>query len=517
MIEVRELIHIPSGLEPELLEHLEGRLLVQGADVHLTAPRNDIAGVVGFVDADDQAGRVVGDLRHRVADHAVVLFAVVGCDDVHTVADLEQRGRIDLLLLFVGLRLDVIGRQLVRQRHQLRGALFVQRGQDRHVVLRKGNVLASLEHTLHHLGRRGCPGAVFDEGHGSLLEVPLRQVIDELTHEGEDLCIVCGGRQDQLVVAERVLHCLRPVLSGQVSDLHVRHTPGFQLCRQHFRGSLCVSVDGGVGDEDAVGLRQIAGPDVIQVDVVSQILLQHRSVQRQDLLDLQGRGLLQNRLHLCAVFADDAEVISSRLAGPVFVHVQRAELAESVRGEQDLLRGLVGHHDLRPVNHGREHKVQLMLAQIQHVAVSHFDGLADLDVREVLSDHLESLAVADHGGLGIFLHEGLDRRGVVRFHVLHHQVIRAHAPQRQLDVLQPLIGLSLIDGIHDRDLIIDDRIRVVGHAVRNDVLTLEQVDVVIVGTDIDDGVGNVSVHTFLLYYSISCGPHRFCPYTNILT
>ena len=324
-------------------------------------------------------------------------------------------------------------------------------------------------------------------------------MIDELTHEGEDLGIVCGGSQDQLVIAEGIFHTLCPVVSGQIADGNVGHAAGFQFRRQHLSRFLGVAVDGGVADADAVGLCQVAGPCVIQSDVVLQILFQHRSVQRADLVNLQGGSLLQDRLHLSAVLADDAEIVTPRFAGPVVIfRVQGAELAETVSGEQDLVRGVVGHHNLRPVDHGREHEVQLVLAQIQHIAVLHFQALSDLDVGEELGDHVKGLAVAHHHCLRVFLHKCLDGGGVVRLHVLHDQIIRRHIAQRQLDVLQPFFCLGLIDGIHDSDLVVDDRVGIVGHTFRHDILPFEQIDIVIVGPDVNDRICDFLVHIFLL-------------------
>ena len=340
-------------------------------------------------------------------------------------------------------------------------------------------------------------------------------MVDELTHPGEDLRIVGRGRQDQLVIAEGILDGLRPVFSRQVADLDVGNPSCLQFSRQHLSRFLGVAVNGGVGDENAVGLSQIAGPGVIQVDVVSQVFFQHGPVQRQNLLDLQTRRFFQDRLDLSTILADDAEVVAPRFAGPVLIHIQSAELAEAVSGEQDLLGRLIGHHDFRPVNHGSEHEVQLVLAQIQNVAVSHFDGLADLDVREVLSNHLEGLLVAYHYRLGVLLHEGLDGSGMVRLHVLDDQIIRSHAPQSQFDVLQPLLSLPLVDGIHDRDLVIDDGVGIVSHTVGHDILALEQVDIVVVGADINDRVCDVSVHKNLLFSLYSAALAAFA-HTQLL-
>ena len=53
--------------------------------------------------------------------------------------------------------------------------------------------------------------------------------------------------------------------------------------------------------------------------------------------------------------------------------------------------------------------------------------------------------------------------------------------------------------IHDGDLVIDDGIRVIRHSVGHDVLALKQVDIMVVGADINDRVCNLFVHKNLLF------------------
>ena len=70
--------------------------------------------------------------------------------------------------------------------------------------LGEGQILAATELLLHDLEGHGRPGAVFDEGHGAVLEVPLGEMVDELPHEGVDVRVIGGGGQDQLPVAKGV-------------------------------------------------------------------------------------------------------------------------------------------------------------------------------------------------------------------------------------------------------------------------------------------------------------------------
>ena len=75
------------------------------------------------------------------------------------------------------------------------------------------------------------------------------------------------------------------------------------------------------------------------------------------------------------------------------------------------------------------------------------------------------------------------------------QVVRLAALQDGLDVIQPLVGEVLVHGVHDGDLLVDDGIGIVGHAVGYDVLTLEEVHLVVVNADLLDVVGDMHSHS----------------------
>ena len=111
--------------------------------------------------------------------------------------------------------------------------------------------------------------------------------------------------------------------------------------------------------------------------------------------------------------------------------------------------------------------------------------------------HHKGLGVAHHGNLGILFYKSLNGGGVVRLHVLHYQIIRQAGTQNLVDVLQPLFSLAGIDGVHNRDLVVKNHIRIVGHAVGHDVLTFKQVHIVIVAAYIKNSIGNFLEHTGL--------------------
>ena len=181
--------------------------------------------------------------------------------------------------------------------------------------------------------------------------------------------------------------------------------------------------------------------------------LQHRAVQRADARDREPRRLLEERLHLRAELADDAEVVAPRLAVPSLRVdlVVRAELAESVRGEERARRGVPRDDDLRPVHHRRADEREGASAEVERVAFLH-DDAAVREVRaEVVLHHREGRHGRDDLRVRIRLGEARDVRGVVGLHVLHHEVV--HAVRRSGDVLQPLVAEADVHRIHDGDFL----------------------------------------------------------------
>ena len=229
-------------------------------------------------------------------------------------------------------------------------------------------------------------------------------------------------------------------------------------------------------------------------------------MQRADNPDIQCCGLLQHRLHLRAVFADDSEVIPSCFTGPAFlVHgVQRAELAEGVRAEQHLVLLVVGHHDLRPVHHRRGNELQRMAAELQCVPFLCDDPPAGVIFAGKVLHHGEGLGRRHDLRFRILLRESFDAGGMVRLHVVHDQVVRLPARQRSFQVFQPGAGEVPVRGIHDRNLFIQDHIGIVGHAFRHDVHSLKQVDFVIVHADIINVLCNAAHVRFSFRNVLNC-------------
>ena len=316
-------------------------------------------------------------------------------------------------------------------------------------------------------------------------------MVDEFAHEREDIRVVGGGREHDPAVAERVLDTLRHVLACEVSDDDLGTALHSQLVGEQLDSLLGVAVNGGVGDHDALGFHTVARPCVVEVEVVAEVLGQDGTVERADDLDIQTRRLFEQVLHLRAVLADDADVVASRLASPVLVDVESPEFAETVSGEEHLVLRVVGHHDLRPVNHRSRDEAESMGAKFEGVALFDDDSSVLKLGAEEVAHHRERLCGGYDRRVGIVVHEVENIRAVVRLHVLDDQVVGLFVTERFLEVVEPLMGEIAVNGVHDRDFPVDNHIGVVRHAVGNDILTLKQVNFMVVHADITDVVSNV--------------------------
>ena len=313
-------------------------------------------------------------------------------------------------------------------------------------------------------------------------------MLNELPHEGEHISVIGCGSQHDLSVPESVFHCFRHVVPGQVADGHLRAAQFLQLRRHEFGRLFRMAVHRGVEYSNTLGFHTVGGPGVVQVQVVAEILIQYRSMQRADDLDIQGRSLLQHCLYLGAVLAHDTEVIPAGFAGPSFfiLRVQCAELAEGVRGEQHLVCAVIGEHDFWPVNHGRGHKCQHMAAQFQLVPFLHHNTTTGIVRTCEVLHHRKGLGCRNHLGFRIGFHEGCDTGGMIRLHVLDDQIVRLPAFQRRCQVAQPLLHKVPVSRIHHGHLFVQDHIGIISHTFRHDVHSLKQVDLMIIYPDITD-------------------------------
>lgn len=214
-------------------------------------------------------------------------------------------------------------------------------------------------------------------------------------------------------------------------------------------------------------------------------------MERADRPDVKHGSLFQKCLNLRAVFSDDPEVVAARLARPILVGVESAELAERIRGKEHAVEAVVCDDYLGPVNHGRGHKIKRVPAEREGIAVPDLHLTFGKIRSEELPHHRKCLGVRNDNGIGIYLHEIHDVCRMIGLHVLNYKIIGLLSVESLFEIVEPFVCEVRVNGVHDRDLVIRDEIRVVSHAVFNAVLPLEQIDLSVVYSDVGDVVGNL--------------------------
>ena len=75
--------------------------------------------------------------------------------------------------------------------------------------------------------------------------------------------------------------------------------------------------------------------------------------------------------------------------------------------------------------------------------------------------------------------------------MLHDEIIRLPVAEQILQVIHPFMREMRVHRVHHGNLIVENDIGVVGHAVRHGVLSLKQVNGVVVDAGIADIVRNI--------------------------
>ena len=211
-------------------------------------------------------------------------------------------------------------------------------------------------------------------------------------------------------------------------------------------------------------------------------------MQRADRLYVEAGRLLEKGLSLRAILPNDADVVATRLAIPAFGIdvVVRAELAEPVSGEENLVRRVVRDHHLRPMHHRRGYERKPVPPELQRIPFLHDKALRGYRFAKELLHEPERLRGGHNRRAAPLLQSHGYACGMVRLHVVYHEIVGGFAARRRLDVLQPFAAKAGIDGVHHRRLRVIDEVAVVRHAARHGVLPLEKVDLVVVHSNVDN-------------------------------
>ena len=238
---------------------------------------------------------------------------------------------------------------------------------------------------------------------------------------------------------------------------------------------MCSAALESVGLDPYVGVLHTDRPDrpSLSLDLVEEfralccdrfvLTLINRGMIHAEDFDVQCGGLFKQRLNRCAVLSDDIGVISSGISQPVTfeiefirkqVAVHGAEGTEGIRGEKDLVRGVIRHHDLRPVYHGGHQEGEGMSAGTEGVVFFHDHG-SGIDIKFIeLLDDRNRLCVADHGDVRISSDQFAECCAVVRFHMIDDHIVQRSSCQNGFHIFEKLPGDCPVDRVEENGFFI---------------------------------------------------------------
>lgn len=136
------------------------------------------------------------------------------------------------------------------------------------------------------------------------------------------------------------------------------------------------------------------------------------------------------------------------------------------------------------MDEGSGDKRELVLTEIERITFLDDEATIGVVAAEEALHHIKGKRLRDNLRLGIRRHELGDACGVIRLHMLNDKIVDLLFADLALEILEPLRSESGVDCIHYRDLIVDNHIRIIGHAEWNLELTFKKIDLMIVNADV---------------------------------
>ena len=134
--------------------------------------------------------------------------------------------------------------------------------------------------------------------------------------------------------------------------------------------------------------------------------------------------------------------------------VRGTEGAERIRSEQDFVCRVIGHHDLRPVDHRGVHKREGMHTAAEGIPLVHDLAHAIHVKGEILFHHDGKLLIADYLHVRITPHQLFKRGAVIRLHMMDDDVIQVPSGERVRNVLEEYAADSGVYGIKQDRLLV---------------------------------------------------------------
>ena len=93
-----------------------------------------------------------------------------------------------------------------------------------------------------------------------------------------------------------------------------------------------------------------------------------------------------------------------------------------------------------------------MVPQVEGITLFYNKAIALQSIEAI--NHTESLSITNYGHIGIILFNQSDGTRMVRFHVVHYQVVDRLVTQDSLNLLYKYFKKANLNGIHQRHLVV---------------------------------------------------------------
>lgn len=143
-------------------------------------------------------------------------------------------------------------------------------------------------------------------------------------------------------------------------------------------------------------------------------------------------------------------------------------LAKCIVGEEDLIIVGIRDHVVWPVDHWGLHKGQGALTNVERIARLY---TVDVDILAIESLELLDALRCACVDLGVWreLQNARNAAGVVHLNVVADQNVNLCWIDDALDALDQLLGEWALDGVNERDLLVQDKVCIVGNALLSGV------------------------------------------------
>ena len=94
-------------------------------------------------------------------------------------------------------------------------------------------------------------------------------MLDKLTHEWENIAVVCCCSENKLAVAECIFNSFSHITASKVNHINILRAELVKLFFKIHNSLLCIAVNRSICDKHAFVLRAIARPDIVKIDIMA--------------------------------------------------------------------------------------------------------------------------------------------------------------------------------------------------------------------------------------------------------